>query len=103
MTVSPVPVSRQLASVAENYPNSRFRPTNALPPSGRPAKFSDINSETKGVTTMCEVQSDVKSEVKGHEELKVLQKQEKKKTRTDAAESSGDCCEPVCSPITCGP
>ena len=52
---------------------------------------------------MCEVQSEVKFEVKGHEELKVLRKQEKKKTRTDVAESSGDCCEPVCSPITCGP
>ncbi len=67
---------------------------------------------------MSEVKS-VKSEAKGEEEfrvlqkhelkvlqkheLKVLQKQEKEEGKKDSAESGGDCCEPLCNPITCGP
>ena len=57
----------------------------------------------KGIAKMCEVKSEVKSEVKRDEEHKVLQKQEEEKARKDAAKSSGDCCEPLCNPITCGP
>lgn len=59
---------------------------------------------------MCEVTS-VESEVKGDEELRVLQtdelrvlqKQKREAGKKDSAESGGDCCEPFCSPITCGP
>lgn len=59
---------------------------------------------------MSEVKS-VKSEVKGEEEFRVLQKhefkvpqkQQKEDGKKDSAESGGDCCEPLCNPITCGP
>ncbi len=59
---------------------------------------------------MCGVES-VKSEVKGEEELRVLQTHEfrvLKKPERDAGkkgsvESGGDCCEPLCGPLTCGP
>ncbi len=68
---------------------------------------SDINSSTKEVEKMCEA----KSEFEGEEELKVLQKQElrvlqkqpKEEGKKDPAENSDGCCEPLCSPITCGP
>ena len=59
---------------------------------------------------MCEVKS-VKSEVKGEEELRglqthelrVLQEQERDAEKKGSAESGDGCCEPLCSPITCGP
>ena len=59
---------------------------------------------------MCEVTA-VKSEVKGDEELtviqkheiRVLQKHEREAGNKGSAESGDDCCEPFCSPITCGP
>ena len=56
---------------------------------------------------MCEVKSEVevKEEFKvlQRHELKVLEKREKKEGKKDSAESGDDCCEPFCSPITCGP
>ena len=52
---------------------------------------------------MCEGKSEARSEVKGEEELRVLQKQEKEKGKKDSAKSGDGCCEPLCSPITCGP
>lgn len=55
---------------------------------------------------MCEV----RPEVEGEEELKVLQKQDKvpqkqvkEEGKKDSAKSGGGCCEPFCNPITCGP
>ena len=57
---------------------------------------------------MCQV----KSEVEAEEELKVLQKHELRvlqkqqimeEGKKGSAESGGDCCEPFCSPIICGP
>lgn len=72
------------------------------PTVGNP-KCNESQLVDKGVAKMCEVKSEVKSEVKADEELKVIQPQEREKARKDAAKSSGDCCEPLCNPITCGP
>lgn len=44
-----------------------------------------------------------KPEVSTDGELKVLQKSEKEEGKTDSAKSSDGCCEPLCTPITCGP
>ena len=56
---------------------------------------------------MCEVKSEVEGEgelkVLQKHELRVLQKDEREAGKKGSAESSGDCCEPLCSPITCGP
>ncbi len=46
---------------------------------------------------MCEV----KPEVKLEEEFKV--RQQKEEAKKASAKSGDDCCEPLCSPITCGP
>ena len=56
---------------------------------------------------MCEVTSEVEVEgelrvIQNHE-LKVLQMQARDAGKKESAESGGDCCEPLCSPITCGP
>ncbi len=56
---------------------------------------------------MCEVMPTVREQeeikVLQKHELKVLQKQEKGEGMMDSAKSSDGCCEPLCSPITCGP
>ncbi len=49
---------------------------------------------------MCEVNPDVKLE----EALKLRrQKQKEEEAKKASAKSGDDCCEPLCSPITCGP
>ena len=62
---------------------------------------------TKEVKKMCEVMPTVREQeeikVLQKHELKVLQKQEKGEGKKDSAKSSDGCCEPLCSPITCGP
>ncbi len=56
---------------------------------------------------MCEVKSEVEVEeeprVFQKHEFRVLQKREREAGKKGSAESGGDCCEPFCSPITCGP
>ena len=56
---------------------------------------------------MCEAKSEFEGEeelkVLRKQELRVLQKQQKDEGQKDPAESSDGCCEPLCSPITCGP
>ena len=60
---------------------------------------TDINSSTMEVRKMC----GSKSEVEVEEERKVLQQKHKEEAKKASAKSSDDCCEPLCSPITCGP
>ncbi len=48
---------------------------------------------------MCEI----KPEVKLEDELKVLQQKQKEEAKKASAKTGVDCCEPLCSPITCGP
>ncbi len=56
---------------------------------------------------MCEVKSEVKVEEKlkvlQSHERQLLQKQDKEEVKKDSANSGDGCCEPLCSPITCGP
>ncbi len=61
--------------------------------------LTDINASTMEAGKMC----GAKSEVKVEEDLKVLQKQQKEEAKKASAKSGDDCCEPLCSPITCGP
>ena len=44
-----------------------------------------------------------KPEVKVEEEIKVLQQKQEEEAKKASAKSGDDCCEPLCSPITCGP
>ena len=56
---------------------------------------------------MGEVRSEVEAEedfrVLQKHELEALRKREKKEGKKGSAESGDGCCEPLCSPITCGP